>query len=567
MNLKINTILKSVFFLALFAFAVNVGAVWMSPSSSAPGNNTKPPVNEGTFTQFKNGSFTALGLKATTAAILEGSLQIPGGIPPLDGKVLTSDATGMASWQTFTGGDGGNVDNNNIDGTTNYVTKWTGPHTIGNSQIFDNATFVGVGTNTPVSGVKLDVNGKLKNIAFQMNVGTQPLTDKVLTTDVFGNGTWQVPGGCGTPGGWTKSGNVVRLTTQNDKVGIGFVDCPTTSTQQLEITKNFKIPLTTVNGVAGTFYGKTSNGTEYRWFHTFGGSNSNIYIGRNAGNFTSGAQNASNNIGIGAGVLSNITTSNNVVLGANVSTSGNRNVGLGTTSIVGDDNVISSYQSGGINGNGNVLLGNQQQGIGNNNVSVGEGSIIDVIGSNNTFIGRYASPANTNGIDNATAIGAHTQVVASNTMSLGTAYSVNEHGDVNHYIEGWGFGIQPGENAITVGTNSTNGNGAHLTKQGQWEDSSDINKKHNIQDISYGLDEVMKLRPVSFDWNGTNTHDIGFIAQEVKEIIPEVVSGEEGNMTMSYSAINSVLAKALQELKEENDLLKYETSLLEKELE
>lgn len=44
------------------------------------------------FTQFKNGAFTALGLKATTAAILEGSLQIPGGIPPLDGKVLTSDA-------------------------------------------------------------------------------------------------------------------------------------------------------------------------------------------------------------------------------------------------------------------------------------------------------------------------------------------------------------------------------------------------------------------------------------------------------------------------------------------
>lgn len=41
-------------------------------------------------------------------------------------------------------------------GTTNYITKWTGVNTQGNSQIFDNGTNVGIGTTTPI--VKLDVD-------------------------------------------------------------------------------------------------------------------------------------------------------------------------------------------------------------------------------------------------------------------------------------------------------------------------------------------------------------------------------------------------------------------------
>lgn len=72
-----------------------------------------------------------------------------------------------------------NVDNNNIDGTTNYVTKWTGPHTIGNSQIFDNATGVGIATTSPASGVKLDVNGKVKMTGFQL--GSSATAGYVLT--------------------------------------------------------------------------------------------------------------------------------------------------------------------------------------------------------------------------------------------------------------------------------------------------------------------------------------------------------------------------------------------------
>jgi hypothetical protein len=44
-------------------------------------------------------------------------------------------------------------------GTTNYITKWTGSSSLGNSIIYDNGTNVGIGTTTP--GYKLDVRGKI----------------------------------------------------------------------------------------------------------------------------------------------------------------------------------------------------------------------------------------------------------------------------------------------------------------------------------------------------------------------------------------------------------------------
>ena len=40
---------------------------------------------------------------------------------------------------------------------------------------------------------------------------------------------------------------------------------------------------------------------------------------------------------------------------------------------------------------------------------------------------------------------------------------------------------------------------------------------------------------------------IGFIAQEIEQIIPEVVSGEEGNKGLSYGHLTAVLTRAIQE--------------------
>ena len=61
--------------------------------------------------------------------------------------------------------------------------------------------------------------------------------------------------------------------------------------------------------------------------------------------------------------------------------------------------------------------------------------------------------------------------------------------------------------------------------------TSDIRLKKNIEPLTNGLDKIMKLNPVTFDWNetivpdlaGKYPHMVGLIAQEVEEVVPEVV--------------------------------------------
>jgi len=90
-----------------------------------------------------------------------------------------------------------------------------------------------------------------------------------------------------------------------------------------------------------------------------------------------------------------------------------------------------------------------------------------------------------------------------------------------------------------------------------WQNGSDVSLKENIQDITYGLDTVKLLKPRKFDWKDSPADDkaeIGFIAQEVESIIPEIVSNSrpDGEGTsikgMSYANLTAVLVKAIQEL-------------------
>ncbi|NDV47067.1 hypothetical protein D0T49_08415, partial [Paludibacter sp. 221] len=86
-----------------------------------------------------------------------------------------------------------------------------------------------------------------------------------------------------------------------------------------------------------------------------------------------------------------------------------------------------------------------------------------------------------------------------------------------------------------------------------WTQSSDRRLKTNIRGISYGLPQVMKLNPVSFTMKESGNKQIGFIAQEVRDIIPEIVSGTEGDIEkgevlgISYAEFAPVLVKAIQE--------------------
>ena len=86
---------------------------------------------------------------------------------------------------------------------------------------------------------------------------------------------------------------------------------------------------------------------------------------------------------------------------------------------------------------------------------------------------------------------------------------------------------------------------------------SDKRLKDNITPITYGLNEVLQLNPVSFDWKNDNNKNkqFGFIAQEVQEVMPEaVIEGEY--LGLEKDAIYTALVNAIKELKKEIDELK-----------
>lgn len=84
------------------------------------------------FNSYGSGSFTGTATQKLAVDSSGNIIEIPIGAGPVDGS-----------------------------GTTNYVTKWTDADTIGNSQIFDNGTNVGIGTASPT--YKLEISGALRS--------------------------------------------------------------------------------------------------------------------------------------------------------------------------------------------------------------------------------------------------------------------------------------------------------------------------------------------------------------------------------------------------------------------
>ncbi len=115
-----------------------------------------------------------------------------------------------------------------------------------------------------------------------------------------------------------------------------------------------------------------------------------------------------------------------------------------------------------------------------------------------------------------------------------------------------------------------------------WETYSDSRIKSNQQTISYGLKEVLKMQPKeylqhnslfrenSIDILPQKNRNIGFIAQEMYQIIPEAVFKPENESldlwSMSYEKLVPVLVKAIQEQQEIIETLKTDNITAKNEL-
>ena len=106
-------------------------------------------------------------------------------------------------------------------------------------------------------------------------------------------------------------------------------------------------------------------------------------------------------------------------------------------------------------------------------------------------------------------------------------------------------------------------NGTNLVCGGTVTANSDMRIKKNIRRINNALEKVTSLRGVEFDRTDISDHQIGLIAQEVEEVIPEVVYENEGLKSIAYGNLVGLLIESIKQLNEKNNHLEMRIKELE----
>ena len=269
---------------------------------------------------------------------------------------------------------------------------------------------------------------------------------------------------------------------------------------------------------------------------------------------------------------------NSVAIGDGSTASGKRSVAIGSINdndgfpapVASNDNAIAIGDFAVSSGIGAITIGsNGVEASGDYALAMGFGA--KAIGRDSIAMGFHASASGVKSV----AIGSYALAPSSEEMALGSS--------TTDYIPGTGaadrlFNIGNGDNSdlsdaftilkngeVGIGSDNfeanTNGNmfqvwdgagsliGYVDDATGNWVPVSDERTKKDIQNLEHGLDAINQLRPTSYKFKRNDAPAIGFIAQEIMEIIPEVVVGSEDTQYgVSYAALTPVLTKAIQEL-------------------
>ena len=84
--------------------------------------------------------------------------------------------------------------------------------------------------------------------------------------------------------------------------------------------------------------------------------------------------------------------------------------------------------------------------------------------------------------------------------------------------------------------------------------SSDIRLKENIQKIDNPIDKIVRIDGVTFDWKSDNKPSMGVIAQNIEEVLPELVNGEDSK-SVNYNGIIGLLIECVKTQQEQIDEL------------
>jgi hypothetical protein len=109
--------------------------------------------------------------------------------------------------------------------------------------------------------------------------------------------------------------------------------------------------------------------------------------------------------------------------------------------------------------------------------------------------------------------------------------------------------LNPSTNALTVGS---------LTE------TSTIELKQNIKDFVTPLAKFMALQPVSYKWKENKRKDIGFIAEHVQELFPEIVA--EDGKSMSYTKLTPILIDIVQRQQETIEEMRKELKAIKRHI-
>ena len=356
-----------------------------------------------------------------------------------------------------------------------------------------------------------------------------------------------------------QSGNLALAATTSASVGV--------------LTLGEQTFLHVYGSASNTFVGTVAGGA----FATTGQFNTGTGYQALYSNTTGGEKTASGGHALGK----NTTGNENTAIGINAlwrNTSGSGNTASGAYALsfntTGAGNAASGYQALQNNtdascntASGYYALTQNCSGVSSNcpanyNTALGYyagvttyGVNANVTGAGNTFLGASSGPGTSTQLNNATAIGYRALVSASNALVLGGtgAYAVKV-----------GIGTATPSNILTIVQDSATDPIAD-----SWATYSSRRWKTNIQTLQGALDKVARLRGVSYDAKADGQHNIGLIAEEVGEVVPEVVAYEANGQdakSVDYARLSALLIEAVKEQQAEIRELKTHVERLTAEL-